>query len=54
LEDDACDHDVCSGSGVTVFLIRCGGGHGAADGLNDEGDNVARNEYPEVDSRAEG
>lgn len=49
LEDDARDHDVCSWLCVAVFLGGLGGGHSAADGLDDKRDDVAGDEDPEVD-----
>lgn len=36
LEDDACDHDVGAWGGVAVDFVCRGGGHAAADGLDDE------------------
>lgn len=53
LEDDAGDHDVGSGGGVAVHLAGLGGGHAAADRLDDERDHVAGAEDPEVQAWAE-
>lgn len=53
LEDDAGNHDVRAGCGVAVDLVGLGGGDTTADGLNDEGDNVAGAEDPEVEIGAE-
>lgn len=48
LKDDARNHDVCARLGVAVDLPRGHRGETAADGLDDEGKNVAGAEDPEV------
>ena len=51
MEDDAPDHGVGSRVGVAVDLVGFGGGQTAADGLDDERDDVAGAEDPEVEVR---
>lgn len=41
---------MCPGRGVAVHFVRFGGGHAAADGLDDERDDVAGAEDPEVEA----
>ena len=53
LEDDAGDHDVSAGVGVAVGFVRLGGGHAAADCLDDERDDVTGAEDPEVEAWGE-
>lgn len=53
LEDNPCNHDVRAVCSVTVDLVGFGGGHTATDSLNDEGDDIAGAENPEVKARAE-
>lgn len=50
LEDDTGYHDVCAGCGVSVYFVDFDGGHAAADGLDDQGDDVAGAEDPEVEA----
>lgn len=50
LENDASDHDVGPRGGVAIDFVCFGGGHAAADGLNDERDDVAGAENPEVEA----
>lgn len=53
LEDDSRDHRVGARIGVAVDLVGFGGGHAAADGLDNERDDVAGAEDPEVEAWAE-
>ena len=53
LEDDTGDHDMGAGGCVAVFLVCFGGGDAAADGLDDERDDIAGAEDPEIHFRAE-
>lgn len=41
---------MCSWRGVAVDFVRFGRGHASADGLDDEGDDVAGAEDPEVEA----
>lgn len=50
LEDDTGHHDVGTGCGVAVDFVCFGRGHATADGLDDEGDNVAGAEDPKVEA----
>lgn len=50
LEDDPGNHDVCAWCGIAVDLGCLGGGHAAADGLDDEGYDIAGAEDPEVET----
>lgn len=52
LKDNTGDHDVGSWGCVAIFLVHFYGSHAAADGLDDERDDVAGAEDPEVHFRA--
>lgn len=52
LEDDTADHCVRAGLGALVGVVQSRGGHAAADGLDDQRDDVAGAEDPEVQARA--
>ena len=54
LEEDARDHDVGAGFGVASGCTGGVGGEGAADSLDDEGDDIAGAEDPEVEFWADG
>lgn len=50
LEYNTGDHDVCTCRGIASDLFSLPGCHSAADGLYDEGDNVAGAKDPEVET----
>lgn len=50
LEDDTGYHDVGAGCGVAVDFVCFGRGHATANSLDDEGDDVAGAEDPEVEA----